>query len=656
MRGLDIRRLVALLAVGAAVVSFVNLGDQLPPSHWGASLWAPDTTDMRQVLVRYGWLPRLVTSLLCGAALALAGTVFQQVLRNPLASPTTLGIASGAHLALSLAMLWAPGLLAVGREGVAFTGGALAAAVVIALAWRKGLAPLTVVVAGLVLSLYFGALGAALVLLNDHYLVGLFIWGAGSLVQQDWTTVTYLGPRLAVAGGLIALMVRPLTILGLDDELAGGLGLSLRGARLGALAVAVALTAFVVSAVGVIGFIGLAAPAIAFLAGARRLRDRLVWAPLLGATLLWLTDQLVLRFAGGGGELLPTGAVTALFGSPLLLWLLPRLRFASGPPQLVTGDAPKRTRRPGPLLLALGLALPLMLLTVLAFGQGPWGWTWTWGAGLEALLPWRAPRALAAIGAGAMLAVAGAIMQRFTGNPMASPEVLGISAGAALGMIVALFALGDTSRPGQIIAASAGAFAALLAILAFGRRARFAPERVLLAGIALSALFDALVVALTASGDPRGFLLLNWMMGSTAAVDTGDAALTCALAAGLVSITPLCRRWLEILPLGDSTSRALGLELGPSRLALLALTAALTAGGTLIIGPLSFVGLMAPHLARRLGLRRALPELLGSALVGALIMLAADWMGRMLVSPAQIPAGLFATLVGGPVLLWLLRR
>ncbi len=649
-------RLVGLVAAAAAAVSAVELGGRLPAALWTEALVAPDTSDMDQVLVHFSWLPRLATSLLAGGALALAGAVFQQVLRNPIASPATLGVAAGSRLALAVVTVFAPGLLAFGREWVALAGGAGSLLLVLFLSWRKGLSPLAVVLAGLVASLYFGAIAAALVLLNEHHLNGLFIWGAGSLSQQDWSVVEYLAPRVAVAGGLVALMHRPLTLLGLDDEVSGALGLSLRGARLAALGLAVVLTAFVVSAVGVIGFVGLAAPAMVSLAGARRLRDRLAWAPLLGAALLWLTDQLVLLASGGGGELLPTGAVTAIFGSPLLLWLLPRLRFAPDPTRLRTGGEAERTERPGRLLAGLALALPLLFVVVLALGQGPAGWSWAWGAEMLELVPWRGPRAVAALSAGAMLAVAGVIMQRITGNPMASPEILGISAGAAFGMIAALFLLGDAGRVVRVGAATAGAFAALLAVLAMGRSASYAPGRVLLAGIALSAMFDALVVALMATGDPRATLILDWMMGSTSGVGWTSAAATAALAVPLLGAAPLCRRWLRVLPLGDTVSRSLGLDLDRSRLTLLGLTAALTAAGTLVVGPLSFVGLMAPHLARRLGLQRATSEIAGAAAVGALVMLAADWLGRSLLSPWQIPAGLFAILVGGPVLMWLLRR
>jgi ABC-type Fe3+-siderophore transport system permease subunit len=649
--------LAAGLGLAALTLSLMSLSNRLPPGLWLGAMTAPDPADLRQLLVHHSLFPRIAVSILCGAALALAGSVFQQVLRNPLASPSTLGVAAGAKLALSLATLWAPGLIIFSKDIVALAGGAAALGVVFALAWRKGLSPLAVVLAGLVFGLYCGAIAAVLVLFKEHYLVGLFIWGNGSLSQQGWEVATALTWRLVLAGALVALLVRPLTLLALEEEGARGLGLSLQGVRLIALSLAVALTAFVVSLVGVIGFIGLIAPALARLTGARRLSDEMISAPLIGATLLWLTDQLVQMTGGVSGGLLPTGAVTALFGSPILLWLLPRLRANLVPPRIDGGGQVLRARHPGLLLAVLGGILILALALSLLLGRTPdSAWALASMDELMALAPWRAPRAIAALSAGAMLAIAGGILQRMTRNPMASPEVLGVSAGAALGLIVALFTVTAAGRDIQVLAACLGAFAVIVVIFVLGRRSGFTPERVLLAGIAIGALFDALVGALTASGDPRGMLLLTWMTGSTYHVDGVQAAWCAASAVVLLAFVPFCIRWLDLLPLGDATGRSLGLDLGRTRLALLGVTSALTASATLIVGPLTFVGLMAPHLARQLGLQRALPQLAGAALIGALIMVTADWLGRMVAFPWQMPAGLIATLIGGPVLMWLLAR
>lgn len=642
--------LVGVLVLVAAAMSLSTLALRLPPSLWLDALASPDTGDVRQMLVRYSFAPRLATSLLCGAALGLAGALLQLALRNPLASPTTLGISAGANLALAIAMLWAPALLAFGREWTAMAGGLVAALIVLGLSWHKRLSPLTVVLAGMVVSLYCGALAAMLVLFNTHYLAGLFIWGGGSLSQQDWTIATFLAPRLALAMLAAALLVRPLTLLTLDDDHAKSLGLSVPLIRLSALALAVALTGFVVGTVGVIGFIGLAAPALVNVAGVRRVAPRLIWSTLLGAMLLWLTDQSVQRLAGDYGEMLPTGAITALFGSPLLLWLLPRLRLTLQLPSGL-GEVVSRANRPLLLIGALLLVLVAMVVLSLIIGRGLEGWSLSGD-----LIEWRWPRALAALAAGIMLACAGGVLQRMTGNPMASPEVLGVSAGAAFGLIVAMFTLSEVGRGEQLGAATLGALLALLAILALGRGSAAAPERVLLAGIALGAMFDALVTALMAGGDPRATQLLNWMTGSTYAMDAADALVAIVAALASLAALPLLARWLDIVPLGGATSTALGLHPRRSNSVLLIVTAAMTAVATLVIGPLTFVGLMAPHLARFLGLQRALPQLVGAALIGGIVMVAADWFGRTVAFPWQIPAGLAATFIGCPALMWLLAR
>ena len=644
------------LAIAAAVISMQALGSQLPLALWRDAIFAPDTADIRQMLVHYSWLPRLVTAWLCGAALGLAGLVFQQVLRNPLASPVTLGVSAGAKLALALATLWAPALLAFGPEWPAFAGGALAIAAVLGLAWRRGLSPTAVVLAGLVVSLYCSAVSAVLMLLNHEYLVGLFIWGAGSLAQQDWSVATRLLPQLAVLGLPILLMARPLALLDLEETSARSLGLSLRGTRLAALALAVGLAAAVVAGVGIIGFIGLAAPAIARLAGARRFRDRLVWAPLLGAALLWLADAVAQLLSSNAEEAIPTGALTALLGAPMLLWLVPRLRAGLSPLLQRPAAPPRRVRRPWLLIGGIAILLLAGLWIALAVGPGPQGWAWGWGEQLDRVLPWRAPRAVAALGAGAMLALAGTVLQRMTGNPMASPEVLGLNAGAALGVLGTIFLFPGAGRAVQIAAGAAATLLILAAILAPGRRSGFAPERVILAGIALSAFFDAIVVAMMATGDPRALAVLNWIAGSTYPITPHDAAVVGIAAIVMLGLSPLFARWLEILPLGTTAARSVGVSPAVSRFGLLLLTAVLTAAATLAVGPLSFVGLMAPHIARMLGLQRALPQMIGAALAGAAVMLAADWLGRVAIFPRQIPAGLVATLIGGPCLMLLMRR
>ncbi|MDD0843573.1 Fe(3+)-hydroxamate ABC transporter permease FhuB [Pseudomonas sp. Gutcm_11s] len=646
--------LCSVLLVLALGLALSDLGRRLPLGEWAQAMISPAEGDMQQLILHFSWLPRLFMALLCGAVLALAGTLMQQVLRNPLASPTTLGVSSGAQFGLLVATLWAPWALDYGREWVALAGGGIAAALVFALAWRRGLAPLTLILAGLVVTLYLSALNVTLMLVQQQDLNAVFIWGSGSLSQNSWSGVQFLIPRLALGVLLLLPLLRPLALLELDDSGVKSLGVPLRFLRFVTLSLSVYLAACVVSTVGVIGFIGLAAPALVRLLGARTLAQRLIWAPLLGGLLLCVTDLGIQRLAGSLAELVPTGAATALLGAPLLLWLLPRLRLAGGQPQ--SGDSQHFARHPFPArrLVPMALLLGAGLLMALGLGRGLDGWQWNLGD--LAVLDWRWPRVMAAAAAGCMLALAGCMIQRLTGNPMSSPEVLGISAGAALGLIALLFLLPYSGPLAQLALGGLGAGLTLLLLLGLSRRSGFAPEKVLLIGISITALFDALQVILLAGGDPRGQNLLGWMSGSTYFVGPQMAiwVLVCSLIL-LAAALPF-GRWLELLPLGEGTPRALGVPLGRSRFVLLLLAALLTAGATLIVGPLSFIGLLAPHLARLLGLARAVPQMLGAALLGALVMVAADWLGRTALFPAQLPAGLLASLLGGAYFMLCLYR
>ncbi|MBB3771269.1 iron complex transport system permease protein [Angulomicrobium tetraedrale] len=650
----------AALVLGFAAIGLAgtvaNLAMLLPGGGWWAAIVRPDAGLPDQLLAAYSFAPRLVVSLLAGAALGLAGAILQQVLRNPIASPTTLGIESGANLALSAALIWMPGLLGFGREWVTLTGGLLTIAVVFLLSRRSGFAPLVVILAGMVAGLYCASLAALLALFESHYLAGLFLWGAGSLSLQGWEEPLFLAPRLGLAGLAAILLLRPLALLGMEDAQTRSLGLSVGMVRLAALLVAVALTAFVVASVGCIGFIGLAAPALARIAGARRIGPWMLASAATGAALLWATDQMVQVAAVISAQMIPTGAVTALFGAPLLLWIIPRLRLPPAAAGSLSVQLGQSVGRPGRRLLLLGGLLLLALTLSSLIGPTATGWSLALPGDPSSAWALRLPRALAALAGGTLLAVAGCVLQRLTRNPMASPEVMGVSAGAAGGLTVAIFLIAETSRLEQMLAASLGAFLALIVLLLAARVSKANPERIILAGIAIGALLDALVSVLMASGDPRAILLFNWMTGSTYGVDASTAGASLLAALVLLALLPLVRRWLGMLPLGEDTARALGVPLGAGRLLLLMIAAVATALATLLVGPLSFVGLVAPHAARLLGLRRPLSELYGAALIGAFILVTADFLGRTIAFPWQMPAGLVASMIGAPAFLWLLSR
>ncbi|RUU40857.1 Fe(3+)-hydroxamate ABC transporter permease FhuB [Mesorhizobium sp. M6A.T.Ce.TU.002.03.1.1] len=647
-RALSPIALWGLLAAVAALLFAWRISTQWPTAPAG------DGADLDRVILFYSTLPRAAVAVLAGAVLGLSGLLLQRVLRNPLAEPSTLGISAGAQLAMTAASVYAPFLMERSQGTVAFAGGTAAVLLVLSLTWRRGLEPVSVVLAGMMVALTASAISAALILANGDYLFSLFIWGGGSLVQQDWGPPIALSTRLAVGAGAALLLLRPLTILGLDDASARSLGIARHTSRFLVIALAVWMATTVVAEVGVIGFVGLAAPALATLSGARSLGQKLLAAPLIGAILLWLTDGLVQLAAGAGGERIPTGAGTALLGGPVLLWLLPRLRLLEWPSLNTSGTSPRKAGRFITLLLLL---LTLVAAVVaLVVGRGPAGWSIAGGEMLADLAAWRAPRIGVAAAAGAMLAVAGVVIQRITGNPLASPEVLGVGTGAGAGLTAVLMVSATAGLGWQLAGSVFGSLAVLIAMLTIAARAKFGSERLLLAGIAMSALCSAVITATIAMGNSQSYVLLRWLSGSTSQATGADAwvALACLMLLTLPLF--LAARWLDILPLGEDTARGLGLPIAGGRLTLIVLAAILTALAAMFVGPLSFVGLIAPHLARLIGFARARLHLAGAVLVGALLMIVSDWLSRMVAFPYELPVGLFASLLGGPYLVHLLAK
>ncbi|HEY0121907.1 MAG TPA: Fe(3+)-hydroxamate ABC transporter permease FhuB [Rhizobium sp.] len=625
---------------------------QLTPAEIWQSIVQPEASDIRQVIFHFSYLPRIVMSVLVGATLALSGAVCQETLRNPLAEPMTLGISSGASLALLLATIWLPRYSAVFGEWISLAGASAALVLTLSIAASRRFSQNATILAGLLVSMFAGAASSILTLFHQQALAGYFIWGSGALTQNDWSGVAFLAPRLLGIFIILVLFRRPIELLSLPDDSARSLGLSVPLARLVGMAIACSLAAFAVSAVGPIGFVGLAAPALVRLGGARTLKEKLVWAPIFGAGLLWLTDQLVLQLSTTWLDM-PTGNFTALIGAPLMLFMLTHRRHPENDPGSIREAAAPPMARPWLLIGLMAAAAALAAFVALHAGQSMRGWQWNSISEMHAYWHLRAPRTTAAFSAGALLAISGCLMQRLTGNPMASPEILGVNAGASLGIILVVMFLPNTDA--QFAGAIIGAIATMALMLITGRKGSFASDRLLLTGISLTVVFGAIMNILTSLGNPRFLTLLTWAAGSTYRVTEWDAFLSCVALLAAVAAIPFYHRWLAILPLGETTARAAGVNLPKTRAVVVVLAGSMAAAATLIVGPLSFVGLMAPHIARSSGFHRVGPQLIASAFLGATIMIVADWLGRNLLFPFQVPAGLLAAGVGIPYFAFIWR-
>jgi iron complex transport system permease protein len=267
----------------------------------------------------------------------------------------------------------------------------------------------------------------------------------------------------------------------------------------------------------------------------------------------------------------------------------------------------------------------------------------------------RGPRVLASVLVGAGLAACGCALQSVFRNPLASPDLLGVSAGAAVGAVLGIF-LGWAGWATQL-SAFAGGLAAVGLVYLVGTLVAGA-DRILslvLAGVAVSSMLAALISLFKTLADPLGELpaITFWLMGSFAAIERSD--LVWLAACGLIGIMPIALlRWrTDALVLSDEEMRTVGLSPGWLRLWLVAGASLLTASSVAVVGIVGWVGLVVPHAARLItgaSFARLLPV---AMLMGGLLMLAIDTAGRSLFV-SELPPGILAALLGGPVLLLLM--
>ncbi|SDY94746.1 iron complex transport system permease protein [Micromonospora pattaloongensis] len=328
--------------------------------------------------------------------------------------------------------------------------------------------------------------------------------------------------------------------------------------------------------------------------------------------------------------------------------------------------------RPAPrarrVLVVSGAAVLLILAVLASFALGSRSLTpaQVWhgllvGDGSEPSLivrELRLPRTLLGLTVGAALAVAGVLLQALTRNPLAEPRILGISAGASVGVVLAIAVFGVGTLAGYVWFAIVGALLVGVLVYAISARTRdgASPVTLALCGAALDASLGAVVYALL-SVDARTFEEYRfWVVGGVAGRDVTVAAQVAPFVAAGLLLAVLVARGLDALALGEDVARGLGHRVDLVRIGGGAGAVLLTGAAVAAAGPIAFVGLAVPHLARALVGADHGWTLAVSALLGPVLLLGADVVGRLVVPPGELPAGVVTALIGAPLLAILVRR
>lgn len=314
------------------------------------------------------------------------------------------------------------------------------------------------------------------------------------------------------------------------------------------------------------------------------------------------------------------------------------------------------------IALVIFIALALTGFSLLSLQMGviavPWRALLTdWHTGREyhyVLTAYRLPRLLLALLVGAALAVAGVLVQGIVRNPLASPDILGVNHAASLASVGALLLLPSLPVIALPLLAFAGGMAGLILLKMLANTSQ--PMKLALTGVALSACWASLTDYLMLSRPQDVNCALLWLTGSLWGRDWSFVKIAAPL---LMLFLPLSLRFcrdLDLLALGDARATTLGVSVPRIRFQALLLAVAMTSTGVAVCGPISFIGLVVPHMVRSITGGRHRWLLPVSAMTGALLLVAADLLARIIHPPLELPAGVLTAIIGAPWFVWLLVR
>ncbi|MGJ9382616.1 iron ABC transporter permease [Salipaludibacillus sp. CF4.18] len=623
--------------------------------------------ELEHEIIRTLRLPRIVVGIMAGAALASAGVLFQTLTKNPLASPATLGVNAGAYLLVILGAVFLPASLPVNGFVLAFAGGAIAAVLVFLISGGSQATPVRMALAGMVLTLTFSAFTSAIQIFFEYETAGLFLWGNGTLVQNDWSGAQFMVPATLTLLAILLLFSKKFDVLFIGEEHAKGLGENVTFIRVSMFLGAVTLTAISVSVVGPIGFIGLIAPHIIRLMGLY-LHGWLLSASMLWGAVIVIGADMAGRWLDPSLNELPVGSVTALIGAPWLIWLIWKHRgtfFRLSRKEGLSGSG--SGKKVSYSIVMIGAIIFTVTAVVFGISVGSQGLELqnTWLALINSeetalrsfIIDLRLSRVLVALVTGMLLAISGLLFQGVLRNPLADPSVIGVTSGAGVGAMLILYVFPALSAAWIPLGAIIGSFIAVVIVLLLSKKMHFQPAVMALMGIGISAVGSAIIQILIVRFNLNAASALTWLSGSTYA--RGFDELQWFLIGPLLVIVPIAfyfMKQIDLLALGEETSIGVGMNVTLLRWSMSILATVIAACSVAAAGTIGFVGLVAPHIARMIvghDNRKIFPL---SMLIGGGFLVWADALGRLVLAPKEIPSGIVVAMIGAPFLLWLMRK
>ena len=438
--------------------------------------------------------------------------------------------------------------------------------------------------------------------------------------------------------------------------------------RGGATLAVLLLTAGSVAVAGPVSFVGLMVPHACRLMVGADYRRLIPLSAIVGAALTEFADVGARTLLGPGREM-PLGVLTAALGAPCFVWLV-RSRGGRGfeggaPTAAAVGRTHRSPRRVLPVLVGL---LAATFIAALHVGYTPISTKALadiftgYGTSDEqlVLLSFRLPRIVFAVLVGGGIAVAGTVLQGVLRNDLAEPGILGVSAGASLGVVLSLAVMGYAVLSSVFLlplVAIGGSLAAMFAVYVLSLGKQHSSQRLLLTGVAVSAALGAvtLLASLQISSQAHAYAVA-FSAGSLSSADWNYVLVLVVWLGVLIPVLWSHAPTLNVLRLGDEAATGLGVAVSRRTMSLLALAVAVCAACMALAGGVTFLGLIAPHIARRLVGADHAAVIPAAGLTGAILLIVADALGSQIVPGVEIPAGVMISALGAPYFLYLLTR
>ena len=614
-------------------------------------------------------IPRTVFGILAGASLSVSGALMQAVTRNPIADPSILGVNTGASLFVVCGIAFFH--ISKGSQYIwlAFAGAALTAVLVYGLAsiGGNGATPIKLALAGAAAGTALQSLVNTVMLPSTQVMDQFRFWQTGSVGGANWADIRLLCPYFIVGFVVSICMAAPLNTLALGDEAATGLGLNVPLTRALASLAGVLLCASTTALAGPISFVGLMVPHLFRMVLGPDMKKILPMSAIGGAILLLFADTMG-RILGRPGEL-ESGIVTALIGSTCIyhyykkgkgkVTVKKNLDFSSM--SAVEAGYRRRQRKSTVITLVLAVLVLMLAAFMMLYGNTIYTPRQVWdalneveGSAVFTVKTLRLPRMLTAILAGFAFGMAGNTFQQLLGNPLASPDIIGVTSGAS---VAAVFGILVLKLPGSVVSLLAVASGLLVSCLIYllAQGGGFSNARLILTGIGMQAFLNAIVSWLLLKASEYDVAsALRWLSGSLNGVKLENVPLLAVVVIAASCMIVLLDKQLAMLQMGESHAVTLGVKSKMVRLALILLSLLLVAFATSVTGPIASVAFLAGPIAARLcGGGRT--NMLASALVGSVLVLASDLIGQFAL-PSRYPVGVVTGILGAPYLIFLLLR